>query len=244
MTPPTELDDATLERLYAYPEPLDRPLLRVNFVSSLDGAVTVAGVSEGLSSKPDKRVFALLRDLSDVVLVGLGTALVEGYRGVKRTEVRLERRRRLGRSEVPPVAVVTRTCALDPLAPLVTDTVAPLVVLTCAAAPEERRTALAAAGADVVVVGDDEVDLPAALAALDERGLRRICCEGGPALFGSLVAADLVDELCLTLSPLLTSGDAGRISRGPAAEVPRRLRLASVLHAEDSLLLRYARQAG
>lgn len=241
MTPPTELDDAALERLYAYPDPLDRPLVRVNFVSSLDGAVTVAGRSEGLSSKPDKRVFALLRDLADVVLVGLGTALVEGYRGVKRTEVRLERRRRLGLSDVPPIAVVTGTCALDPMAPLVTDTTTPLVVLTCAAAPEERRAALAEAGADVVVVGDEEVDLAAALAALDERGLRRICCEGGPALFGSLVAADLVDELCLTVSPLLTGGEAGRITRGAAPDAPLRLRLASALHAEDSLLLRYAR---
>ncbi|GGM55974.1 hypothetical protein GCM10012275_28890 [Longimycelium tulufanense] len=238
------LDDAALERVYAYPEPLERPWVRVNFVSSLDGAVSVDGLSAGLSTKPDKRVFALLRDLCDVVLVGLGTALAEGYRGVKHTEVRAERRRRLGLSEVPPIAVVTRTCALSSDSPLVTDAVVKPVVLTCAAAPAERRQELAELGVDVVVAGTDDVEPAAALAALAERGLRRVLCEGGPAWFGTLIAADAVDELCLTLSPLLTSGDAGRIARGPAPATPLGLRLASVLYAADTLLLRYLRTTG
>nr|WP_044573862.1 pyrimidine reductase family protein [Saccharopolyspora spinosa] len=233
--------DDQLGEFYSYPEQPERPWVRVNFVSSLDGAVTVQGSSRGLSAPIDQRVLGLIRDLSDVVLVGVGTAMAEGYRGVKRTEVRAERRQRLGLAEVPPIALVTARASLPPDSPLLTDTLVPPIVLTCDAAPQARRSALADAGADVVVTGDERVDLRAALDALDARGLRRIGCEGGPTLFGHLVDEDLVDELCLTLSPLLVSGDAGRIAAGGGVAVPRQMQLRSALHAESLLLLRYAR---
>jgi riboflavin biosynthesis pyrimidine reductase len=237
--------DREIEEFYGYPEVPDRPWLRVNFVSSLDGAVTVRGRSRELSAPADQRVLGLIRDLSDVVLVGVGTAMIERYRGVQRNEVRSDRRSRHGLSDVPPIAVVTRHCSLPPTSPLLTDTVVPPIVLTCDAAATERRTAVAQAGAEVVVVGDDDVDLHEVVAALDARGLRRIGCEGGPTLFGSLIDADLVDELCLTMSPLLTSGDASRIATGPRIDEPRRMRLLSVLHADESLLLlRYGRTRG
>lgn len=230
-----------LEASYAYPEPLERPWLRVNFVSSLDGAVAVHGSSRGLSGPDDRWMLSLIRDLSDVVLVGAGTAVAEGYRGLRHTEARSKRRARLGLSPVPPLALVSGRCSIDPDSPLLTDTLRAPIVLTCEAAPEPRRRALADAGADVVVTGTGEVDLQAALDALDARGLRRVACEGGPTLFGELLRADLVDELCLTVSPLLAGGAAGRIAAGPAADQPRRLHLSSVLHAEDTLLLRYQR---
>ncbi|MCC5697277.1 dihydrofolate reductase family protein, partial [Klebsiella pneumoniae] len=104
--------ESELEEFYAYPAELDRPWVRVNFVSSLDGAVTLHGTSRGLSSPEDQKVLALIRDLSDVVLVGAGTALAEGYHGVKRTEVRANRRQRLGLAEVPPIAVVTAKASI------------------------------------------------------------------------------------------------------------------------------------
>ncbi|QTR06039.1 pyrimidine reductase family protein [Saccharothrix algeriensis] len=240
----TGLTDAELERLYDYPPDLDRPWVQVNFVASVDGAVTVAGKSGGLGNPADKKVFALGRDLADVVLVGARTALIEGYQGVKAGEVRRERRARLGLAEVPPIAVVTARCSVEPTSPLLTGTTAPPIVLTTSSAPAERRAALAAAGADVVVAGDDEVDPRAALAALDERGLRRVDCEGGPTLFGALIAEDLVDVLCVTFAPLLTGGDAGRIATGPLPAAPRDLELASVLRHESALLLRYTRSGG
>lgn len=234
--------DSALENCYAYPSTLDRPWIRVNFVSSLDGAVSVRGSSRGLSSPADQRVLGLIRDLSEVVLVGAGTALAENYRGVRRTEVRGERRRRLGLSEVPPIAVVSGSGSIPPDSPLITDTIVPTIVFTSGDAPVEHRTALERAGADVVIAGEHEVDVGRVVGELADRGHYRIGCEGGPGLFGSLIAADLVDELCLTVSPLLTSGDASRIAIGPHAEQPRRMRLLSVLHADDSmLLLRYGR---
>ncbi|WP_397545368.1 pyrimidine reductase family protein [Saccharopolyspora gloriosae] len=241
VTTPAEVTPE-IEEFYDYPADLTRPWLRTNFVSSLDGAVTVRGSSRGLSSPADRVAMALIRDLSDLVLVGAGTAMTEGYRGVKRKEVDAQRRARFGLSEVPPIAVVTARCSLEPDSPLLTDTVVPPIVITCGSAPEARRVVLADAGADVVVAGTESVDLPAALAALGERGLLRVGCEGGPQLFGDLLAADLVDELCLTVSPLLAGGDAGRIANGPNLAAPHAMRLLSVLHAEESLLLlRYGR---
>ncbi|WP_246446305.1 pyrimidine reductase family protein [Saccharothrix violaceirubra] len=233
--------DADLERLYAYPDRLDRPFVQVNFVSSLDGAVEVDGRSGALGNAADKKVFALGRDLADVVLVGAGTAAAEGYRGVKATEVRAERRARLGLSPVPPIAVVTDRCSVAPSSPLVTDTAVPPIVLTTAAAPAERRRALADAGADVVITGDDRVDLVAALDALASRGLSRVDCEGGPALFGALIEADLVDVLCVTYAPLLVGGTAGRIAHGRMPDAPRAMELTSALTYESALLLRYTR---
>ncbi|MEU4806463.1 pyrimidine reductase family protein [Actinosynnema sp. NPDC023587] len=235
------LADAGLERLYDYPAGLTRPFVQVNFVSSVDGGVTVAGKSGGLGNPADKKVFALGRDLADVVLVGAGTALIEGYRGVRAGDVRQERRARLGLSAVPPIAVVTARCSIEPTSPLITDTSARLIVLTTADAPAERRDALSEAGADVVVAGEQRVDMPTALAALDERGLRRVDCEGGPTLFGALIAADLVDVLCVTFTPVLAGGDAGRIAVGPLPPAPRDLELASVLRYGSALLLRYRR---
>ncbi|HEV8563087.1 MAG TPA: pyrimidine reductase family protein [Actinophytocola sp.] len=240
--PAVDLDDAGLERLYDYPEGLDAPFVQVNFVASADGAVTVDGRSAGLGSDGDRAIFALGRDLADVILAGAGTVLAEKYRGVKRTEVRAERRARLGRSEIPPIAVVTRRCSVGPDSPLVTDTLVAPIVLTCAAAPDQRRAALAAAGVDVVVAGDHTVDLGKALAALADRGLLRVNCEGGPHLFGELIAEDLVDQLHLTVAPLLVSGDAGRIAAGLPPAVRVSMELASVLtEASGHLMLRYQR---
>lgn len=149
-----------------------------------------------------------------------------------------DRRRRFGLAEVPVTAVVTGSGrSLAPSAPVLTDTLVPTVVLTCAAVPEGLRRRWSDAGAEVVLVGDGAVDLHAAVAELDARGLRRINCMGGPGLFGSLAAAGLVDELRLTLAPFLVSGGAGRIARGVMD--PSRLELISVLTGEDTLLMRY-----
>jgi 5-amino-6-(5-phosphoribosylamino)uracil reductase len=215
--------------------------VQVNFVSSADGAATASGRSHGLSSPADKKIFALGRDLADVVLVGAGTATVEAYRGVKHTEVRAERRARLGLAELPPIAVVTGRCSIGPQTPLVADTRVPPIVLTTEAAPLSRRADLTAAGAEVVITGEDHVDLDRALGALAERGLRRVCCEGGPRLFGELIAADLVDQLCLTVAPLLAGAGAARIAEGVARPDPMRLALASVVTEDGFLMLRYRR---
>lgn len=236
------VDEAQLAAHYALPGHLSRPYVRSNFVTSADGAVTLQGQSGGLSDETDQRVFVLLRALADVVLVGAGTARAEGYRGARRPRRYEALRAELGLAPVPPIAVVTRSARIDPAGPLLTEAAVAPLVLTCAAAPAARRTALERAGAQVHVVGDAEVDIPAGLDVLARLGLLRVLCEGGPQLFAELVAADAVDELCVTLSPVLVGGGhAGRISDGRIPAAPRALRLDGLLHAEGSLLLRYRR---
>ncbi|ASR39180.1 hypothetical protein BAY61_11405 [Prauserella marina] len=239
--PSGPLSDTDLEQLYAYPDQLSGPWVQANFVSSADGAVTVSDRSEGLSHPADKRIFALGRELADVVLVGAGTVKAENYRGVRSNAARAERRLARGLAEVPPIAVVTGRCTIRPDGPLFTDTLVPPIVITTENAPVERRAALTDAGAEVLVAGEHAVDLEAALALLDERGLRRINCEGGPHLFATLVAQDRVDQLCLTLAPLLAGAGADRIVAGLAAPEPRAMRLESLLHEDGFTMLRYRR---
>ncbi|MGK4598512.1 pyrimidine reductase family protein [Amycolatopsis sp. w19] len=240
-TPAEPVSDGDLERLYGYPQDLTRPWVQVNFVSSADGAVAVDELSEGLSSPADKRIFLMGRLLSDVILVGAGTARAEGYRGARITPERAARRVALGLSEVPPIVVVTRSGDLDPEGPLFTDTKVPPIVITTEKAP---WAALERAGAEVLVAGTEDVDLHRALTLLDERGLRRIDCEGGPALFADLIAADLVDQLCLTVAPLLAGAGERRIADGRPSPDPRRMDLASVLFEDGFTMLRYRRREG
>lgn len=246
-TPPVNdtesgISDVDLERTYAYPSPLTAPWVQVNFIASADGAATVHGTSRGLASTADKRIFALGRDLADVVLVGAGTAVEESYSGVKPSTRRNERRHRLGRAELPPIAVVSNSCSIPPDAPVLTETTVPPIVLTCRAAPAERRESLRAAGAEILITGDERVDLPTALHELGNNGLYRVNCEGGPHLFGSMLADDLVDQLCLTLAPLLTGPGSGRIIAGTMPKQLTRFDLGSVLHEDGYLMLRYRKR--
>jgi 5-amino-6-(5-phosphoribosylamino)uracil reductase len=228
----TLLTNDELAHAYAYPPALGQPYVRVNFVSSIDGAASSGGKSAPLGSDADRRVFGLLRELCEVILVGAGTARAENYRGARRPS------RPTG--SPPRIAVVTARGDLDPAAPLFTDTSVPPLVITGNTCPPEARDRLRGAGAEVVVLDEERVSATGLLAALDGLGLRRVLCEGGPRLFGDLIAADGVDELCLTISPVLAGGESARVSRGPDGAL-RGMRLVGALTDEDVLLLRYAR---
>ena len=216
--------------------------VRVNFIASVDGGITVDGASRGLQTPGDNRVFAALRDLADVVLVASGTAKAEGYRTVTLPGRRQAWRREHGFSPWLPTAVVSRSLDLDPTSGLFVgehhDRNRTLVV-TCAAADADRRAALAEV-ADVVVAGDDTVDLAAARAALADRGLTRVLCEGGPSLLAALAHAGVADELDLSVSPLLVGPDVARIVAGDAwPGDPLPLTLAALLEEDGALFARY-----
>lgn len=232
-----DIDDHKLERLYSYPDA--RKWLVANYVSSVDGAVEVGGRARRLSNPPDRRVLHLGSDLADVLLVGATTAMVEDFRGMHPNELTRRRRERHGMRDVPPpTAVVTTGRSLPADAPVISQAATPTFVITCATAPAAKQKAWEDAGAELLIVGDDTVDLGTAVRELTDRGLRRIDCEGGPHLFGSLLASGLVDELRLTISPLLVSGAHERIATGTLPE-PTDLTLASVLTENDVMLLRY-----
>jgi riboflavin biosynthesis pyrimidine reductase len=216
----------------------------VNFVTSVDGAVEVAGFSAGLfscglSRDADMKVFGLLRMLCDALVVGAGTLRHEGYTSVRLDASRRAWRREHGLAEYPTLVVVSS--ALDLTASNAALAEAPVrpIVLTHAAAPVDRRAALEPV-ADVLTLGDRQVDLAAAAGRLAERGLTQLLSEGGPHLFGALAAAGLVDEVCLTVSPLLAGPGADRIIAGSGHQ-PRRMALRHILVDDGVLLLRYTR---
>lgn len=235
---PVASEVVDLEAAYAVPGHLPFHV-RVSFISSADGAVTLNGRSGGLGNAADKRIFGLGRDLSDVILVGAGTARAEQYGAPRPTGARLERRRRHGLPAAPVLALVSDRLHFDLDSDLFPADQPRTVVITSAASPPEARAALARR-AEVLVLGESSVDLLAAVTVLRERGLRRVHCEGGPRLFAGLVAEGLVDELCLTLAPLLTGPGAGRIVSGPAWPLPAYGGLRHVLEDEGYLFLRYS----
>ncbi len=230
--PGEDVDDDRLVEAYRLPPGRS---LRMDFVVSLDGAVSVDGRSAGLGSPGDKRVFRVLRALADVVLVGAGTATAEGYRPVLPDSPVGLLRASLGRPAALPIAVVSRRASLDPGSALARH--GSTLVVTCAAADADRRAALAAAGATVLVCGDDDVDLPAAVAALAERGLEQVTCEGGPQLLRAALTAGVVDELDLTVSPALVGAAHRLLPDGLPAPVGLELR--QVLEEDGVLFTRY-----
>lgn len=217
-----------------------RPALRMNMISSADGAASYEDKTAGLGGAADHALFATLRSLADVILVGAGTMRAEGYGPATLDSAGRTRRQGWGLPTVPPIAVLTRTCQLDWQAHFFTDAEQrPLVLTTSSADPADRQRA--AAVADVVVTGDAAVELGLALRCLADRGFDNVLAEGGPDVSSQLAAAGLVDELCLTLAPMVVAGTAARILNGLALDPPLRLDLAHVLESDGYLFLRYRR---
>ena len=210
------LGNGDLETLYAAPS---TPWLRVNMVSTLDGAVTgESGRSGAISNDVDRRVFDLLRALADVVVVGAGTARVEGYRPADL-----------------PIVVVSRSGRL----PEKLRGVEPgrVILATCQHAPELAETRELLPAGDILLLGSHRVDLSAMRRRLEERGFEHILCEGGPHLLRDLLDQGVVDELDATVVPRLVSGLHPRVTDGPPIDVP--LRLSTLLEEKGTLLGRW-----
>ncbi len=227
----------------------DAPYLRAVMVETADGAArSPQGLSGGISSAADRLVFATIRGLSDVILVGAETVRSEGYGPPRERPELVDRRREAGQAPVPRVAIVTRSGDLDVASPLFTEAVEKPLVFAPASLPAERRAALSPV-ADVVMVGDSECEPRAIVAELGRRGLNRIACEGGPTVLGQFMAQRLVDELCITVTPLAFggTGDAEPVARiiggAPLPDAPRPMRLAHVLESDGTLFLRYTAPA-
>lgn len=219
----------------------DRPRLRLNMIASIDGAGSLDGHSAAMGGQADKAVFAALRALADVVLVGAATMRTENYGPARLDVASRDQRRRWAMPEVPPIAVVTRACRLDWHSSFFADAEQRPIVITASSAGIDDR-ARAAEVSEVIIAGDDGVDLAEALLALAERGHEGVLAEGGPGIAAQLACADLLDEVCLTVSPLLAGGDATRILNGGLLQPPPRLQLHHVLESDGYLFLRYQRQ--
>lgn len=227
----------------ARPEPTGRPWVALNMVTSVDGATAVDGASAGLSGEADRSIFHLLRSLADIVLVGAGTVRLEGYGPPAVPDAVQAVRTERGQAPVPRIAVVTRTLDLDFSSRLFTTAHEKPLIITAESLPAGRR---AAAGnrARVITCGEDEVDLARALGELSELGARLVLCEGGPTLNGALIAAGLVDEMCITLAPLVVGGDSHRLSvAGDPLAAPEPMVLDHLLEDGGTLFFRWLRRA-
>nr|WP_235916227.1 pyrimidine reductase family protein [Spelaeibacter cavernicola] len=241
LTDQADIGHTDLLGLYAYPADLAAPWIRVNFVSSIDGAVSVDGASGGLGTPSDKKVFGVLRELADVVLVGAGTVRAENYGGVRVDDATRRRRLVAGRAAVPPVAVVSASASIDASSRLFTDTEVPPLILTTSGAQAQRKDRLTAAGARVLELGTDSVPTDALLGALAAEGLARVLCEGGPGIFGQLIDDDAVDELCLTTSPVLVGGSSSRIAHSARGLRNAMTRGHMLIDGDGTVLTRWVR---
>ncbi|KRV51365.1 diaminohydroxyphosphoribosylaminopyrimidine reductase [Wenjunlia vitaminophila] len=238
---PDSLDD--LADAYAYPATTGagRPWLRANMVASLDGAAHHQGRSEPLSCAADMRLFGVLRALADVIIVGAETVRREGYGPARARKAFAARRAALGQSPAPVMAVVSASLDLDFTGPLFTRPVVPTILLTGARAPADRLLA-ARQHAEVVLAGEGTTaDAAQVVRALVDRGHTRLLTEGGPRLLAQFASADVLDELCLSVSPLIASGDSARITNGPDIAEPHRFTLSGLLEDDGYLFTRYVR---
>ncbi|MDT5333135.1 MAG: hypothetical protein QOF31_4432 [Mycobacterium sp.] len=237
------IDVGRLAEFYTYPDDLQSCWVRGNMIASLDGGATDDGKAGGLAGTGDRAVFSLMRHAADVILVGAATVRIENYSGAQLPVAARQARQRRGQAEVPPIAVVTRSGDLDPSALLFTRTEVPPLILTSARTFEDTRRRLGAVAEVIDASGTDpnSADPAVVLKVLAERGLFRVLTEGGPLVLGSLIENGLMDELCLTVAPILVGGASKRIVTG-LGHVHTTMRRAHLLADDDGYLYtRYVR---
>ena len=235
--PPRTLDAEDL--LAAYPWPDQGRWVRAMMVTTLDGAAAGPdGRSGSISSPVDGQVFDSVRRLADVVLIGAGTLRAEQYGPMRAVEADADRRREAGQAPAPQLAVVSGSLDLPWDLPVWSGSTLTPLVLT---GPSPDAAALALAQRHTTVLTCPDLTPATLLDALTDRGLRRIVCEGGPTLLEAVVAADLLDEADITVSPVF-AGTAKTPRTGGLAEVAR-FEMAHLIAAESYLMARYVRPA-
>jgi riboflavin biosynthesis pyrimidine reductase len=210
-----------------------RPWVLVNMVASIDGATTVDGRSRPLGDDDDLAMFRALRAVPDVILVGAGTARADNYGPIRLDDERRERRRAIGKEALPRLAVVSGHLDLDPRAKLFSNPETPPIILTGSGVDQDRLDAIESV-AEVVVLEDLTIQ-----SVLDHFQSGIILCEGGPGLNAQLAAAGAIDELNLTVAPLIVGGTSKRILQGAPAESPMQMGLDRILAGDRSLFFRY-----
>jgi riboflavin biosynthesis pyrimidine reductase len=235
---PQPADTVDANDAYRWPE---RPWVRANMVASIDGAATLDGRVGTLTGPADQRLLLLLRATADVLVVGAGTLRAEGYGPLTVDPGLVPLRAAAGRSGAPRLVVLTRSLDVDLAGAAFSQALEPPLVLTTAGAPA-GRVADARSVAEVVQLGEHHLPLGEVISHLHGRGYHRVLSEGGPTLLAGLVAAGLLDELCLAVAPVLTCGSGSRVTAGAALEAPHAMTLAHVAERDQFLFLRYTRE--
>ncbi len=218
--------------------PAGRPWVLANMVAGLDGTTAVSGKVASLSTPRDAQLFKRLRGLADVVLVGAQTVRQERYGPIVLDDDLAEFRRTAGRP-APRLAIVSSSLDLDPTLPVfarATTEHPPIVITTSSSDP----ATLSSVPLEIVVAGQERVDMGAALQALASLSIEVVLCEGGPSLLGQLIAADLLDEYCLTIAPVV-GGDPSPVVDTRDIDEVAQFTLRHAYAEENTLFLNYLR---
>jgi riboflavin biosynthesis pyrimidine reductase len=237
--PAAEVDAAGMYATADRHPPPDRPYVVVNMVAGVDGVISIDGVTKALGSPTDHAIFVQLREVADAILVGASTIRAERYGPARPTPE--ARSRRLARSQTarPPIVAVSRSVDFDWATPFFTEA-DPRPILLLPADADVEKLERARLSADVITGGVGGVDLTAGLQELRRRGIEVLLCEGGPSLNSQLLHAGLIDELCLTVAPVVAGGHQPRgIFAGGDEPSSLALRVAHILEEDSFLYLRY-----
>ena len=242
--PVVDVDPMELYPALTRPKPAGRPWLMINMIASADGAVAVDGTSGALGNPADEAVFSAVRASADWIVAAAGTVRAERY-GLPRPKAAARRARlAAGRAERPRLAVVTASLELDLSLPLFADQRQgedPPVILTGSAAAPEAVERLGAVS-EVVRLPSPRPQPAEILAELDHRGAGVVLSEGGPSFNGQLADAGVIDELCLSVAPLVAGGASSRIVHGSMRSVPQRMSVNQLLEASGTVFVRYIRE--
>jgi len=236
---PEPLQNVSDEQLLERYDSVQRPFVRFNFVSSIDGSAQADGLSAKLGSAGDQRIFALLRRLADVILVGAGTVRAEGYEGELVSAKDREWRVARGLSPHPALAVISAGLHLEPSEEIFDQSPVPVIVFTSAAITDETRESYGN-GVELIQVSklNEGCDPQEIVDHLTRRGLGFVHCEGGPHIFGQFAAAGLVDSTCLSYSPVVVAGEGMRIAAS-SDQTFKRFALNNLFEEESMLFCDY-----
>jgi len=223
----------------AYPWPEGQSWTRVTMLRALDGGVAGADQrSRSLSGDVDREILREVRRLSDAIVVGATTMRLEPYGPVQTRPDAVEQRRGLGMADAPVLVLVSGSLDLPWDEPVFTQSACtPIAVATDRASDHAHKRA--AQHVEVIRLPGERVSAGALVAALQDRGLRRLVCEGGPGLLASFAAEDQIQEVDLTVSPYLQTLVPG--SSAPEWADPQHFELSQVLEHESMLFARYLR---
>ena len=223
------------------PAPDGRPWVVVGMITTLDGASATDGTSGGKGGPADSELLRAVRGIADAVVVGAGTVRAEDYGPLKHGDQVREARAAAGRSTDPPrLVIVSGSLGVTPDLRVFDGAPVPPLVCTSERAAADDIEALDPV-AEVLVAGDETVDVHAMLARLHADGVEVVVCEGGPTMNAAMVDAGVVDEWCVTVAPLIAGGDSQRIVSG-AAPGDGEYELESLLTADSLLFGRWVRR--
>ena len=242
-TPVEDVDPIDLYPAAERPEPTGRPWVMVNMIATVDGAIEIDGVSGGLGGPADLAVFRAIRATADWILVAAGTVRAEEYGPPRLPDGHREQRMARGVPPDPRIAVVTGRLDLEPDLPLFANLGVdePLPVVITGSAADPGRLEALADRAEMIVLDDARPSPATVLDQLHHLGAGVVLVEGGPSFNGQMASHDLIDEVCLSVAPLLVAGPASRImaSAHPAEGIA--MNLAHLLEEDGYLFARYVR---